>query len=343
MKKDVVNFAILGYGSIAKNHAMAACHANIFMDLPYKLNLKYIVTRGEKTPPFPGVINTQDLDKVLDDEEIDFISVCTPNDVHFEQLHKIISAKKAVYCEKPITSSYEKSLEISNLAKENKVKMGIGLVNRYKPCVNMLKRAIENGVIGEIIRFKVKYYHKSYLGEGRVGSWKTMASCGKGAVLDLGVHAFDLTNYAIGEIESVNIDEDIYFKERNEVDEISYADVVLKNKAKGSVELSRVYADRKDTNTIEVYGTKGKLKADLNKDFELVLYDFESDYTFVQKAAVEDEFMMYYPNSSMGAFQNSHTAGMVGFINKMLRREYMGEIVPNIEHSLKVEKMIHNK
>lgn len=50
-----INFAIIGYGSIAKTHALAAYDANIRFNLPFSLNLKYVVTRNPKDIKLYGV------------------------------------------------------------------------------------------------------------------------------------------------------------------------------------------------------------------------------------------------------------------------------------------------
>ena len=70
-----INFAMIGYGGIAKTHSLAVYDANIRFSLPYELNLKYIVTRKPINAPISGVKNVTDIDEVLKDEEIDFIDV----------------------------------------------------------------------------------------------------------------------------------------------------------------------------------------------------------------------------------------------------------------------------
>ena len=123
MKK--INFAIIGFGGIAKTHSLAVYDANLRYSLPYELNLKYIVTREPMTSPISGVINVTDIEDVLKDEEIDFIDICTPNNVHFENVVKAVKYGKAIYCEKPLATNLKDAIEMARLVKENNIKNSV--------------------------------------------------------------------------------------------------------------------------------------------------------------------------------------------------------------------------
>ena len=119
MKK--INFAIIGYGGIAKTHALAVYDANIRFSLPYELNLTHIVTREPKNISISGVKNVTDIEEVLADDEVHFIDICTPNDSHFDIVKKAAQYGKAIYCEKPLSSNYNDAMEMAKIVKENNI------------------------------------------------------------------------------------------------------------------------------------------------------------------------------------------------------------------------------
>ena len=57
-----------------------------------------------------------DIDKVMDDEEVNAVIVCTPSRFHKEVVLKALNANKHVFCEKPLALNYLDTLECANLA-----------------------------------------------------------------------------------------------------------------------------------------------------------------------------------------------------------------------------------
>jgi len=286
-----INFAMIGYGGIAKTHSLAVYDANIRFSLPYELNLKYIVTRKPINAPISGVKNVTDIDEVLKDEEIDFIDVCTPNDAHFDIVKKAVQYGKAIYCEKPLAANWEDAMEMARLVKENNVINSVALVYRFMPALTLLKRELEKETIGQIIDFKVRTYHDSYLNEKKKDTWRTGKNSGGGALLDLGVHLIDMIQFTMGEIEKVESRTRIYFVERAQVDEIANCDFTLKDGVRGSLEVSRIFTERDQTDDYVVYGTKGSIKINFNNPYEIEIYKYESNSTEIKDVAPGDSLL----------------------------------------------------
>lgn len=336
-----INFAIIGFGGIARTHALAVYDANLRYELPYQLNLTHIVTRRSIDIPLEGVKNVTDIQEVLNDKDIHFIDICTPNDAHFNIVRKAVEHGKSIYCEKPLASNYEEALQMANLVKENNCINAVALMYRFLPAVRMLKKEIKKGTIGQVIEFKIRTYHKSYLSEKKKDTWRTKKNSGGGALLDLGVHLIDLIQFTMDDIKEVDYKTRIYFKERTEVDEIANCDFVLKNGIKGSLEVSRIFAERKQTDNYVVYGTKGSIKVDLNNPYEIEIYKYESSCTEIKNAEGEEDLLKYYVDqrNSLGFFQNCHTASLIHFANKV--GGYGNDIIgADFEDALKCQKII---
>ena len=340
MKK--INFAIIGYGGIAKTHALAVYDASIRLSLPFELNLTHIVTRKPITSPISGVKNVTNIEEVLADKEVHFIDICTPNDSHIEIVKKVAEYGKAIYCEKPLSSNYKDAVEMAKIVKENNIMNSVALVYRFMPAISLLKRELIKESIGQIIDFKVRTYHDSYLNVKKKGTWRTGKNSGGGALLDLGVHLIDMIQFIIGDIESVEPRTRIYFVDRTEVDEIANCDFTLKGGVRGSLEVSRIFTERNLTDDFVVYGTKGSIKVNFNNPYEVEIYNYESNSTEIKNVAAGDSLLKYYADkrNSLGFFQNCHTASLVNFANKIYNNSGEG-IEASFEDALKCEKIIN--
>ena len=339
MKK--INFAMIGYGGIAKTHALAVYDASIRFSLPYELNLKYIVTRKPINIPINGAINVTDIEEVLNDKDIDFVDICTPNDAHFDIVKKAVEYGKAIYCEKPLSASLEDAIEMARLVKDNNTVNSVALVYRFMPSLTLLKRQLEKGTIGEIIDFKVRTYHDSYLNENKKDTWRTGKNSGGGALLDLGVHLIDMIQFTMGDIEKVESKTRIFFKERAKVDEIANCDFTLKDGTLGSLEVSRIFTERNQTDDYVVYGSHGSIKIDFNNPYEIEVYKYESNSTEIKNVAPGDSLLKYYADkrNSLGYFQNCHTASLINFANKIYNNDFCG-IDANFDEALKCQRII---
>ncbi|QCX33144.1 Gfo/Idh/MocA family oxidoreductase [Caloramator sp. E03] len=335
-----INFAIIGFGSIAKAHALAAYDANLRYNLPFTLNLKYVVTRKPCEIKLPGVKNCINVQEVLEDESIDFISISTPNDSHLEYVEKAVQYYKAIYCEKPLASTYEDALKMTEAVNKNNVKNAVAFMYRFLPAVRLLKREIANKTIGDIIDFKIKIYHKSYLNSNKKGTWRTLKSSGGGALLDLGAHLIDLIFFTLGEIEKIDSKTRIYFKERSFVDEIAYCDIKLFNGVQGSIEVSRIFAEADQRDSFEIYGTKGSMKLNFKNPYVLEIFLNEENMVKLVKPDIAED-MQFYPDERnvLGYFQSAHTASIINFANSIYENKDIG-IAASFEDGLKCQKII---
>lgn len=314
-----VNFSIVGFGGIARTHALGAYMGNIIFPLEYSLNLKSIVTRRPMNFKISGSKNYLDIDKVLEDESIDFIDICTPNSSHFEILKKVVESGKAVYCEKPLSSCLEDSVKMEELVRKNKLKNAVALIYRYMPAVRLIKIALERQLIGDIIDFKVKLYHKSYLDLSKKESWRTKQSSGGGALIDLGVHLIDMIHFTLGRIKEVNCDTRIFFKDRTDVDEIALCRISMKNGCSGSMEVSRIFAQEDEPTTYTLYGTKGSIKMSSDDPYFMEFYNYKENKVEKVSSIQDDPISNYYlkERQSLGFHQDCHTACIVNFANSV--------------------------
>lgn len=192
-----MKIAVIGCGSIANS-----AHIPSYMNNP-EAEIKYfcdiIPERAEAAVEKYGCgTAVVDYHEVLADPEVEAVSVCTPNNVHATIAIDALRAGKNVLCEKPAARTYAEALEMKKVQNETGKVLNIGVVNRFNDSVNLIKKYIDDGKLGEIYHVYVSFRaHRSIPGLG--GAFTTKAIAGGGALIDWGVHYLDIVMYCCGD------------------------------------------------------------------------------------------------------------------------------------------------
>lgn len=136
-------------------------------------------------------------------DEIDAVSICTPNYLHKTMAIDAMMAGKHVICEKPICASGAAARELTETAARlGKVFMG-AFVQRFSSNSLFLKKSIEAGEFGEIYYAKGGYIRRR--GIPGLGGWFTTKACEGGCMADIGVHALDRMFWLMGSPKPVAV------------------------------------------------------------------------------------------------------------------------------------------
>lgn len=148
--------------------------------------------------------------KELLKEELDAVYVLTPNKSHAEISIAAMKADKHVMCEKPMAKSYADAKKMLETSKETGKLLNIGYQNRYRVDSIYLKRACENGDLGEI------YYGKAHALRRRgVPTWGVFLKeeeQGGGPLIDIGTHALDLTLWMMNNYDLESVTGSVFHK-----------------------------------------------------------------------------------------------------------------------------------
>lgn len=208
MKK--VRIGIVGCGGIANNKHLPSIKANgNFEIIAYCDILKEKAEKTkEKFGPENALIFT-DYRELLK-EELDAVYVLTPNKSHAEVSIAALNAGNHVMCEKPMAKTYEEAKQMVEAAKNSGKILDIGYQNRYRSDSTYLKRACENGDLGDI------YYAKAHAIRRRaVPTWGVFLNeeeQGGGPLIDIGTHALDLTLWMMDNYEPESVTGSVYRK-----------------------------------------------------------------------------------------------------------------------------------
>ena len=164
----------------------------------------------------------------LNDPEIEAVSVCTPNNMHPTISIDAMRAGKDVLCEKPAARTYAEALEMQKVQHETGRILNIGVVNRFNDSVNLIKKFIDDGKLGEVFHVYVSFRaHRSIPGLG--GAFTTKAIAGGGALIDWGVHYLDIVMYCCGDPKPVTVTGEAFCKLGRDMKNYAYKSMWAEN------------------------------------------------------------------------------------------------------------------
>lgn len=199
------------------------------------------------------------------DARLDFVSVLTPNHLHFDICETFIKAGFDIVCDKPLTNEIEEAEALCNLVAKHGVVFV--LTHNYSgyPMVKQARELVQDGEIGALRKVVVEY-SQGWLTEPieRTGQkqagWRTDPRMGISAcAADIGTHAEHLSRYVTGlEIESLCAEITSFVAGRQLEDD---ANCLLRYKggAKGVLISSQIAAGEENNLNLRVYGSKGSL------------------------------------------------------------------------------------
>lgn len=193
--------AIAGFGFMGITHALSILKIDglklsaiverdpSLVDENLKTSIGNIDTGSIAASELTGISRYSDLDKCLQDEDIDAVVICTHVNSHYELTKKALKSGKDVFLEKPFCLDVEKASELVDLAREKKRILMIGHVVRFMPPYQKLKHWIDSEEFGEL-----KFLSLSrFCGLPGWGQWKdkNVRDLSGGALFDLVVHDID--------------------------------------------------------------------------------------------------------------------------------------------------------
>jgi UDP-N-acetylglucosamine 3-dehydrogenase len=205
--------------------------------------------------------------KMLREEQLDIVSICTPNKFHAAAVMDALAAGCHVLCEKPMAMTLAQSDKMIAAAKKARKKLMIGFTHRCLSGPQRCKELLKQKAIGKPFMIRVRFAHGGPYPGWAKGDWfynKSVA--GGGAMLDMGFHAIDLCLWLLGPITAVSGRADTLIK-KIEVDDNAVMLLDFKNGAMGYIEVG--WTSKPGFSGLEIYGTEGSLICDYTKGLTL--------------------------------------------------------------------------
>lgn len=215
--------AIIGCGNIANFAHIPAYLKNEEAEIKYFCDI--IPERAKEAVEKYGCgIAITDYHEALADDEIEAVSVCTPNNVHSTITIDALRAGKHVLCEKPTARTLPEALEMQKVQHETGKVLNIGVCNRFNNSVNLIKKFIDSGELGRVFHVYVSFRsHRSIPGLG--GAFTTKAIAGGGALIDWGVHFLDIVMYCCGDPKPLTVSGQAFCELGKDMENYTYKDM----------------------------------------------------------------------------------------------------------------------
>jgi myo-inositol 2-dehydrogenase/D-chiro-inositol 1-dehydrogenase len=270
MGKNIINIALFGLGRIGQMHADNLLNNKNF-------NLKYIFDKDQKlTKKLSKKYNSTGIQNpkiAFKDQNIKCIFIASSTNTHLKFIEEAVVNKKVVFCEKPLDLDLNKINKCEKRISKYNPKIQIGFNRRYDPAHNSLNQNLLKGKIGKLEKIIITSRDPS---PPPINYLKTSG----GIFKDMMIHDFDLARFYAGKDEFESIfatGQRFSEKKLKKINDLDLATVVMKTK-KGvqciitnSRHCSFGYDQR-----IELFGSKGMIISDNQRDLETVLYSKNS-------------------------------------------------------------------
>lgn len=201
------------------------------------------------------------------DKRIDFVSITTPNNTHFEIAKAAAEAGFNVVCDKPMTFDLKQAEELVAVAEKSNVVFALTHNYTGYPLVRHARQMIANGELGEIQAIR-SFYIQGWLrtkledSDQKQAAWRTdpKRSGAAGCFGDIATHAYNLARFTTGLIPSQISCHLKSFEPGRKLDDYGTAVIKFENGALGTVTASQISHGRENDCFIEIDGTKGSLQ-----------------------------------------------------------------------------------
>ncbi len=287
-----LNAAIIGYGFMGRTHTYGYKTIPLYYkDLPYRINLTAICSgtyeKAVKAAEELGFDKAaREAEEIFEDPTIDIVNICTPNNLHYEQLKKALEYGKHIYCDKPLTVTTKEADDIAQLAREKGVIAQVAFNYRFLTATLRAKQIILDGGIGNPICYRASYLHSGSVSPDKAAGWKQLGKYGGGVIVDLGSHIIDLIYYLLGDYSEVSAETTILYPKRKDksgntvnIDaEDSFTMMTrMKNGCKGTIEASKIATGIDDELRFEIHGDRGAVRFNLMQPNYLEYFSAEDN------------------------------------------------------------------
>ncbi len=201
------------------------------------------------------------------DNRIDFVSIVTPNHMHFPVAKAAVEAGFHVVCDKPLTLTLAEAESLAKIVQQSNVVFAVSHNYTGYPLVRQAREMAMNGELGEIQAIRTTYIQgwlRTRLeSEGqKQAAWRTdpKQSGAAGAFGDIGTHAYNLGRTMTGLLPQTISAHLKIFEPQRRLDDYGHAVIRYENGALGTVTASQISHGRENDLRIEIDGTLASLE-----------------------------------------------------------------------------------
>jgi predicted dehydrogenase len=201
-----IKVGIIGLGWPGRMHAqgyMANQHCELVaiadLSAERRAEFKRLVKGTE------NVLGFEHYQDMLAKTDVDAVSVCLPNFLHYPVSRDVLLAGRSVICEKPPTMNAGQMADLIAIAKKRKLVYAFSRQPRFDGQLMVLRELHERGVLGEVYFAKAGWLRQRGIPIGAGGWFVDKKRSGGGAMIDIGIHALDTAWFIMGCPQPVSV------------------------------------------------------------------------------------------------------------------------------------------
>ena len=263
MKKKI-KFGVVGLGHIGIKHvdAILSFKESEIVAIVDKLSLTDLQVKRVKDLKYLEKFQFfNNIDQICSNQEIDVVSICTPNGLHFEMAMKVILSQKHVLIEKPMTlNSNHARILIETANKMNKIVFCV-MQNRFSPTIAWLKNLINKKKMGKVFSIHVNCFWNRNMNYYITNDWHGKLELDGGPLYTQFSHFIDILFWLFGDFSNIKAEFFNFRKNKYiEFEDSGCLNFNLDDGIKGTLNYSTCTWEKNFESSIIVLAEKGTVK-----------------------------------------------------------------------------------
>ncbi|MFC7095828.1 D-xylose 1-dehydrogenase Gfo6 [Halobaculum marinum] len=296
---DPVRIAVVGLGWFAREWALPGIARSAYTEATVVTDVDADAVEAVAADHDVTGVTPEELRSGAVADEYDAVYVATPNATHLEYVTAAAEQGKAVLCEKPLESTFDRAERLVAACEDAGVPLMVGYRMQTDPAVRRLKDLIEAGVVGDVVHVHATM-SQTMLGELSTDTdqWRLDPELSGGnALMDIGIYPLNTTRFVLAAEP-----EQVYGTTRTEHEAFAGVDEHASYRLTfpGGVEaMCSVSQNAQHASRLDVTGTEGRVILDPafyereDRGFAVVRGGTRVDVEFEQVHQVEEEFAYF--------------------------------------------------
>jgi UDP-N-acetyl-2-amino-2-deoxyglucuronate dehydrogenase len=254
MAEQKLRIAILGCGRISVNHLEAIQSNSDRFKLVAVCDI--ILEKAMDVAQKMEVEMYSSFEEMLNQGNIDVVSLCTPSGLHPEQA--IMAAQKGVHVisEKPMATNLKAANEMIDVCDQFGVKLFVVKQNRLNSTLQLVKKTIEKQRFGQIYMIAVNVFWQRPQSYYDVAPWRGTWEYDGGAFMNQASHYVDMMEWLIGDVDKVCAMTSTMAR-KIEAEDTGSAILRFKNGAIGNMNVTMLTYPKNLSGSLTILGEKG--------------------------------------------------------------------------------------
>lgn len=252
-----IKWGLVGCGRISKNHFSALKEFEDHVELVAVCDI--LKDRADFAQNEYGGEAYYNIESMLDQADLDIISICTPSGTHADLA--ILAAQKKIHVltEKPMDTRLDQGRAMVAACNDNDVNLYVVKQNRMNPTIQKVREAIDQNRFGKIYFAQVNVFWTRPQDYYDQAKWRGTRKLDGGALMNQASHYVDLLTWLVGPVAEVNAFTSTLAR-KIEMEDTAAVSLKWKSGALGSINVTMLTYPKNMEGSLTILGESGSIK-----------------------------------------------------------------------------------